>query len=90
MSTWDNYPAGFREPSLHYDSKEKLYYMDNGSISSDIEYYLDEDCAILHRVEGPALDYAEPGASGWYYHGNHIPVSSQEEFEEWLKYNAFV
>lgn len=41
-----------------------------------------------HRLDGPAIEYAE-GQKWWYWHGVYVPVKSQEEFERWLKLQAF-
>lgn len=42
-----------------------------------------------HRLDGPAMVWIN--ASHWYYEGTYVKgISSQEEFEEWLKYKAFV
>ena len=47
----------------------------------------------LHREDGPAIEHPNGSNTGvlylWYYHGERIDVSSQEDFERWLKYNKF-
>lgn len=88
MNLMDNYPPGFREPSRHYDSNEKLYYIDNGSFSGEVQYYLDYECAILHRIEGPAIEGGE--LDQWFYNGIYVDVKSQKEFEQWIKYKNFL
>ena len=43
-----------------------------------------------HRLDGPAIEYAN-GSKYWYYHDKWIrEISSQEEFEQWLKYRSFL
>lgn len=42
---------------------------------------------LLHRKDGPAVEYN--GAEEWYWYGEKIPVSSQEEFERYLRLKAF-
>lgn len=37
-----------------------------------------------HRTDGPAIEYPD-GNKSWWYHGKRINVSSQEEFELYLK-----
>lgn len=41
-----------------------------------------------HRMNGPAIEY-NWGDNEWWYENNLAPVSSQEEFEQWLKFKAF-
>ena len=48
-------------------------------------YYLD---GKRHRTDGPALEYAD-GSKSWYYHGEEIKVSSNEEFFRMLRLKAF-
>jgi hypothetical protein len=44
----------------------------------------------VHREDGPALVYEDnPELNEWWYHGKHIPCSSQEEFERLIKLKAF-
>jgi hypothetical protein len=42
----------------------------------------------LHREDGPAMEYLD-GSKFWYYHGEFLNCSSQEEFERLLKVKAF-
>jgi hypothetical protein len=44
-----------------------------------------------HRIDGPAAEYfiGSSKIRYWYYHGEKIEVSSQEEFERVLKLKAF-
>ncbi len=42
----------------------------------------------LHREDGPALEYPN-GLKSWYLNGKRINCSSQEEFEKFLKLQAF-
>jgi len=49
------------------------------------EWYINDE---LHRVDGPAIEYAN-GDKYWYYHGTNIKVSSQEEFLRMLRLKAF-
>ena len=41
-----------------------------------------------HREDGPALIYSD-GTKFWFYHGKEIKVSSQVEFERYLRLKAF-
>ena len=41
-----------------------------------------------HRINGPAIEH-NWGDNQWWYENNLAPVTSQEEFEQWLKYKAF-
>ena len=42
----------------------------------------------LHREDGPAVDNNN-GTKFWYYKGEYVECSSQEEFEIFLKFKAF-
>jgi hypothetical protein len=41
----------------------------------------------LHRIDGPAMQYGRENQ--WFYKGREIKVSSQKEFESYLKLKAF-
>jgi hypothetical protein len=41
-----------------------------------------------HREDGPAVEDPH-GLSGWYLNGKQIGVSTQKEFEQYLKLMAF-
>jgi len=41
-----------------------------------------------HRLDGPAIEYAN-GNKEWYYYGEKVNCHSQEEFEKYLKMKAF-
>jgi hypothetical protein len=43
---------------------------------------------LKHRVDGPAMEYLD-GWNMWYYEGKIIDVSSQEDFERYLKMKSF-
>ena len=43
---------------------------------------------MLHRLDGPASEFAD-GGKEWFIWDEKIPVSSQEEFETYLKLKAF-
>lgn len=43
---------------------------------------------IIHRENGPAIIYLH-GQKVWYYRGQKIECSSQEDFERYLKLKAF-
>lgn len=49
------------------------------------EWFLD---GVLHREDGPAAEFSS-GDKFWYYHGEYINCSSQEEFERIIKLKAF-
>ena len=38
------------------------------SIAGDSYYYKDKEKTILHRMDGPAIEYAN-GCKGWYQNG---------------------
>lgn len=42
----------------------------------------------LHRIEGPVIIHAD-GTCFWFFENQLIPVSSQNEFEQWLRLKAF-
>jgi hypothetical protein len=42
-----------------------------------------------HRLDGPARIYPG-GGTEWYLNGNYINVKSQKEFEQFLKFIAFI
>ena len=44
---------------------------------------------VCHRLDGPAREYSD-GQRFWYFNGKHIPVNSQKEFEQYLRFLAFV
>jgi hypothetical protein len=48
--------------------------------------YYDEE-GQRHRLDGPARQYDQHRE--WFYHGQEIPCTSQQEFERWLKLKAF-
>lgn len=50
-------------------------------------YYANSD-GSYHREDGPAQEYSD-GSKSWWYQGELVDVSSQKEFEQWLKYKAF-
>lgn len=54
-------------------------------LSDNIEHYLDGE---LHREDGPAIEWNN-GEKQWYYHGELIHCSSQEEFERLIKLKGF-
>lgn len=72
-------------------------------IEGDIEYDVTETAlhkvykfdGKFHRMLGPAMEwllYEEDGSDRftWYYHGTHIPCSSQEEFERMIALKIFI
>lgn len=50
--------------------------------------YYDDD-KRYHRIDGPAIVDFVTGKNEWWYHGEKINVSSQEEFERFLKLKPF-
>ena len=36
--------------------------------AGNVFYYLHEECTVLHRVDGPAIEYAD-GSKSWYLNG---------------------
>lgn len=47
----------------------------------------------LHREDGPAIEYSD-GTKEWWYHetliGGSVRNYTQEQFEAWLKFKAFL
>lgn len=64
--------------------------MRNGLIlgSSGTKYWYKDN--KLHREDGPAIIFAIPELPQWWYQDEYVSVSSQQEFEQWLKYKAFL
>jgi len=84
--------------------KSKKYKYRYGSYWEEEWVLLDEDgeiitdkiwnCPIYHREDGPALTRITENninvvISEWYYLGEHIDCSSQEEFLKLLNLRAF-
>ena len=44
----------------------------------------------MHREDGPAREFHDERKSEWYFSGEKIPCSSQEEFERYLKNKCFI
>ena len=42
-----------------------------------------------HRIDGPAIEWGD-GSRHWYYHGKQINCFSQKEFNEFLRFIAFI
>ena len=62
-------------PAIEYTDGSKHYFQNN----------------IRHRLDGPAREYSDwYECNLWYFNGKIIPVSSQEEFEQYLRILAFV
>jgi hypothetical protein len=51
------------------------------------KFWYDED-GIHHREDGPAYELA-CGDQRWFWHGELVNVTSQQEFESWLRLKAF-
>lgn len=64
-----------------------ILYSSNYNINYTI-YEIDDPHHMYHREDGPAIEW-EDGFKIWYYQGNKVPVSNQEEFEQWLRLKAF-
>jgi hypothetical protein len=43
----------------------------------------------FHRTDGPAVDRAD-GTKIWYYYGKRTNCQSQQEFELWIRFKAFL
>lgn len=81
----------------YYTLNEKLHRDDGPAIeyrSGENHYYKHGN---LHRLDGPAIDSSE--VKDWYYEGKHVGRNieghklvnfSQEDFEAWLKFKAFI
>ncbi len=51
-------------------------------------YWVVKGTAIIHREDGPAIEYND-GKRSWYYHNERIECNSQEEFERLINLKAF-
>ena len=51
-------------------------------------YSCSDTYPIPHRLDGPAIEWTD-GSKYWYYHGDKIDCSSQEEFERFLRLKAY-
>lgn len=49
--------------------------------NGDKEWWIN---GFLHRTSGPAIEYVD-GYKEWWFDGKQIAVSSQEDFEKFLK-----
>jgi hypothetical protein len=54
----------------------------------DLNYKAHYHEGLLHRKDGPAVEWA--GQEWWWWHGEKIVCSSQEEFERMIKLKAFL
>ena len=78
----------------YYAKSYFVYHRDDGSAYKDNYEECWYQCNKLHRLDGPARMVSSTNANEstlnyWHYNGKLISVSSQEEFEKWLKYNNF-
>lgn len=73
---------------------EKKYIQENGEelvcsrVLGHISWTLAFKDDLLHRRSGPAVEHPD-GTKSWYYYGEKINCSSQEEFEHLLKLKVF-
>jgi len=77
--------------TIKYLNENWDYHQPNGPayISKDSKYKSWWINGQRHRLDGPAIERRD-GTKSWYLNGNKIPVSSQEEFERYLKLMAFI
>ncbi len=68
--------------------KYGLFHRDNGPAVEHKDYKQWWQNGKLHREEGPAIEYAN-GDKSWYYNDKKINVSSQQEFEYFLRFKSF-
>ena len=45
--------------------------------NGDMFYYKDKDMKILHRLDGPAIEYAD-GEKEWYVNGRHLCMVNKQ------------
>jgi len=73
----------------HYDNHGLLHKEDGPAMI----FKDGSNCYLIHgefhRLDGPACEYSN-GYKEWYLNGKQIPVSSQEEFERYLKLLVFI
>lgn len=68
----------------HGESDSEIIKMSaQNVIQKDNEFH-----QFLHRLDGPAAEYTN-GDKKWWYEGEEIKCSSQQEFEKLLKLKAF-
>lgn len=82
-------------PSIEYPDGEKRWFKndnlhrENGPAIDGPNWKMWYLYGLRHREDGPAVEDIN-GTKHWYFHGKFITVSSQKEFEQWLKYKAFI
>jgi hypothetical protein len=91
-STDQNKQFMFEEKRWLYayvDHDGNLHREDGPALESvaNVKYYY--ICGMKHRIDGPAIEYSNKAGS-YYYKGNYIPASSQEEFERILLLKSFL
>lgn len=73
----------YKNDKIHRDNGKPAFRGQNGE-----KHWYKE--GKIHRLDGPAMigrDYPKR----WFYEGKWIEeVSSQKEFEDWLKYKSFL
>lgn len=71
----------FKNDQVHREDGAALEYPDGDKV-----WYVSGE---VHRLDGPACEFKN--SKHWYYHDQWIKeISSQEEFEQWLKYKVFL
>jgi len=78
----------FANGTKHWYQQGKLHRVDGPAIESangNKWWYQHGNC---HREDGPAVECAN-GTQQWWIKGKQLNVSSQEEFERYIKLKAF-
>ena len=80
------YPDGDKE----YYNNEGLLHREDGPA---VIYKNGPKCWYLngkrHRIDGPAIERPNSINNNWFYHGKFIHVTSQQEFERYIKLLVF-
>jgi len=70
----------YLDDQLHRENGPAIEYVDGHK-----EWWY---CGKCHRLDGPAIEDDMSGTKLWFYHGERIYCSSQEEFERLIKLKA--
>jgi hypothetical protein len=82
-------------PAVEYPNGNKYWYY-NGYLHRENGPAVEGSCGeykewrhhgYMHRLDGPAFEYLD--IKKWYYHGEAIACSSQQEFDRLIKLKLF-
>lgn len=74
---------------IWYDANNRMHRDDGPAViySNGTNFWYHH--GLTHRLDGPAIENNVLVIKYWYYRGNYINCSSQQEFEKFLKLRAF-